>query len=634
MLYEDAHLSLRQHYYTIRYTSSRTRNFMEEVNPLSEFISLAQRLRAYWWIGVLTLILIIITAFTEGFSVLLVIPMLEGLGQDTETVTEGNRILTFIDGIFDDVPDDQLLQAAAIMFVGLTVIKTSVYMAAITVQGWLQYRLDRELREEVYTQLLSLSYENLNLRRDSDWQMVLNSETGKAAAAVFGIVTIGSSFFTMMVYISALVVVSWQMTLVAAVLLILVFISLTTLVRYADRVGRRQYDYALQVTHGTMETLSAKRIIRIMHQQDYEKSRYFNLLQKLQRGFLILKVTTEASRQILELLVIGLLAAMLAISGIVLNVDQTTLIPIVSTFILILYRMMPHVLSLNAQRTTISANLASVRNVVYLLEEEDLSPMPDGNTEFKALNTAIEFKNVGFRYNKRDAWALRNINLTIGKSQTVALVGSSGAGKSTTVDLLVRLYDPQEGSILVDGVDLRDLRLANWRHNIGVVSQDTFVFNNTIAENIAYGSPDAIQADIEQAAKYANAHDFIQELPEGYKTVVGDRGVLLSGGQRQRIAIARAILRDPSILILDEATSALDTENERLIQAALDHLSQNRTVVVIAHRLSTILNADKIVVMEKGQVVEFGRHDELIAQNGRYATLYHKQFEQPSAYTP
>jgi subfamily B ATP-binding cassette protein MsbA len=196
--------------------------------------------------------------------------------------------------------------------------------------------------------------------------------------------------------------------------------------------------------------------------------------------------------------------------------------------------------------------------------------------------------------------------------------------------LLTRLYDPQQGRILIDGVDLRELKLADWRRHIGVVSQDTFVFNNTIGYNIGYGS-DASQEDIERAARHANAHQFILELPKGYQTQVGDRGVFLSGGQRQRIAIARAILRDPEILILDEATSALDSENERLIQAALDHLSANRTSLVIAHRLSTILNADQIVVLEEGRVIESGTHSVLLARDTRYSRLYHSQFEHLSA---
>jgi ABC-type multidrug transport system fused ATPase/permease subunit len=503
-------------------------------------------------------------------------------------------------------------------------------MCSISVQAWLQFRLDRKLREEVFMQLLYITYEELNQRRDSDWQLILNSETGRAASAVFGVVGMGSSLMTMLVYTGVLIAVSWQMTLIATILLVLVFGALTSMVRLADRVGQQRFQRALDVQHGTLETVNAKRIIRLMQQQEYERERYFGMLQRLQRVFVILRIVTEASRQLLEVLVIGLLALLLLISGLVIDLDERAIIPLVSTFVLILYRMLPHVLSLNQMRTSISSDLASVRSIANLIDTDERYFVKDGHRAFDGLQQSIRLDNVSFQYMNREASALMEVTMEIRRGETVALVGSSGAGKSTLADLLTRLYDPQQGRILIDGVDLRELKLADWRRHIGVVSQDTFVFNNTIGYNIGYGS-NASQEDIERAARHANAHQFILELPKGYQTQVGDRGVFLSGGQRQRIAIARAILRDPEILILDEATSALDSENERLIQAALDHLSANRTSLVIAHRLSTILNADQIVVLEEGRVIESGTHSVLLARDTRYSRLYHSQFEHLSA---
>lgn len=568
----------------------------------------------------------ITTAFLEGLSALMVIPMLEGLGQNTTTVTNDNVLLRQIDIFFQDVPPDQLLQAAALVFMVLTVLKTLIALINVSFQSWLQYRLDRELRSDVYHQLVMLSYENLNQRQDSEWQMLLNSETGRAASAIFSVLLFLSSLLSVMVYIGALVIVSWQMTLVATILMIVVLGLLTGIVRYVDRLGKLRYTDALAVTHGTMETLSAKRIIRIMHQQDYESKKYNSMLADLQQSFLRLTVASAASRQLLELLVIGLLACLLILSGFVLGVEQVELVPMVSAFILILYRMMPHVLVLNAQRTKISAELTPVRNIVKVLETDSDQFIKDGTQGFEGLKDRITFQDVSFNYHKRDIQALKHLSFDIKRGETVALVGSSGAGKSTTIDLLLRLYDPQQGKILIDGHNLQDLRLKEWLAHIGTVSQETFIFNNTVAYNISYGTPNPTQAQIEEAARLANAHDFIMEMPEQYETMVGERGVLLSGGQRQRIAIARAILRDPEILILDEATSALDSENEKLIQTALHRLSHDRTVVVIAHRFSTILNSDKIVVMENGAVIEMGKHDELLAKDGRYAYLYRTQF--------
>ncbi|MBZ0310295.1 MAG: ABC transporter ATP-binding protein/permease, partial [Anaerolineae bacterium] len=439
---------------------------------LDEFFILVRRLKRYWLLGVLVTLLVFISAFTEGFSVLLVLPMLEGLGQETQNVSEGNRVLQWINDLFRNVPQDRLLQTAAILFVALTVTRTLFSMLAISVQAFLQARLDRQLREEVYNQILSISYEDLNQRRDSDWQMVLNSETGRAAGAVFGLVSVASGLITVLVYVLVLLAVSWQMTLLASGLLLFVFFLLTGMVRMAERIGQYRYEIALDVQYSTLETLNAKRIIRVMHQQDYERRTYFAKLKIFQRALIYLQILNEASRQVLEVIVIALLALMLIVGGAVLNVNQTDLIPIVSTFILILYRMMPHVLNLNAKRTGISADLAAVKGVVDVLERHKKHYLKDGTIPFTGLKKNIVFQDVSFQYTRRDALALQNIHLEICKGEKVALVGSSGSGKSTMADMLTRLYDPKSGQILVDGHDLRDLKLGDWIKHIGVVSQD------------------------------------------------------------------------------------------------------------------------------------------------------------------
>ncbi len=295
---------------------------------------------------------------------------------------------------------------------------------------------------------------------------------------------------------------------------------------------------------------------------------------------------------------------------------------------MILQRFLPLIGQLNGIRNTYARSAAAV-DVVYDLIRRDNKPFMGNGTEiFTGLKQDIRLENVCFSYPGHSDLILNNISLTIPKGTTLALVGSSGAGKSTLADLVPRFYDVTAGAILLDGVDLRQFDLRSLRQHMGIVSQDTFLFNDTVRANIAYTRRDATDEEIILAAKRANAYEFIERLPEGLATRIGDRGVMLSGGQRQRLAIARALLQNPEILILDEATSALDTVSERLVQSAIDELSHERTSIVIAHRLSTIQKANQIAVMERGQVVELGTHQELLAKNGHYTRLYRMQFKE------
>ena len=295
---------------------------------------------------------------------------------------------------------------------------------------------------------------------------------------------------------------------------------------------------------------------------------------------------------------------------------------------------------LNGTFGTIATSLAALNTnaalldlLNKLLEPADKQFRRRSGFTFKSLQQGITLRNLTLQYGPELQPALRNINLNIPSGSTVALVGSSGAGKSSLADLLVGLYEPTEGQMLVDGKPLNDFDLISWQQQLGVVSQDTFLFNATIAENISHGSPNATRAQIVEAAEKAQAAGFISDLPDGYDTLIGERGYLLSGGQRQRLSLARAILRDPELLILDEATSALDTQSERLVQQAIDQFERQHTVLVIAHRLSTIVKADLICVLEKGQIVEQGNHQELLEKHGIYAGLWRQQVNTESRLT-
>jgi subfamily B ATP-binding cassette protein MsbA len=296
------------------------------------------------------------------------------------------------------------------------------------------------------------------------------------------------------------------------------------------------------------------------------------------------------------------------------------------TFQFALFRLLPIVQSLNGLRGTWAWQRGSLENVADFLADTDKPYLPDGSIPLTSFDDAIELQNVWFAYQPSEM-VLKDIDLTIQRGETVAFVGATGAGKSTLADVIARLYDPTRGRILLDGRDLREYTLDSLRNAVAVVSQDTFLFNRTVRYNLAYGLEDVSDEDLRWAAEQANALEFIEALEDGFETQLGDRGTRLSGGQRQRIAIARALLRDPKILILDEATSALDSVTEKLVQQALERLMDNRTVIAIAHRLSTIEHADNVVVLEEGEVVEQGPYDELLARRGQLWEYHSIQYQ-------
>jgi len=299
---------------------------------------------------------------------------------------------------------------------------------------------------------------------------------------------------------------------------------------------------------------------------------------------------------------------------------------VIVTFFFVLYRLSPKVGTLNNYRHYFLGEFPGFRSVADLIRETSAPQIKSGRKVFEKLNESIKFEDVYFSYGDEDVF--KGLNAVFKKGKTTAIVGASGVGKSTIIDLILRFYDPTNGRILIDGTDLKELDLQTWRRAMSVVRQDTFLFNDTVRKNILLGDPEASESEVIKAAKLANAHEFIVKLPQGYDTLIGDRGLRLSGGQRQRLALARAIIRNPQILILDEATSALDTESEQLIQEALKEIERDRTTIIVAHRLSTIEKADNILVIENGKVIEEGSHAELIKKNGAYAKYYSLQFNQ------
>ncbi|HEY8463789.1 MAG TPA: ABC transporter ATP-binding protein [Bacillota bacterium] len=418
--------------------------------------------------------------------------------------------------------------------------------------------------------------------------------------------------------------INWKLTLIFLLIMPLIALLVGKIGRLLRKVGKDIQQNAADMTAILQETLAAIRVVKSFAMEDYEIERFRSQTKKNYsasmkgvrlQGFL------NPAVELLALLGLGIFIwyGGKAVYRMEMTPGQLW------TFVLVIGYISNPIKKLSRISSQMQHSLAAAENIFNLLDEKPDIQQPACPVTLPQLCGEIIFSNVSFSYHPGEP-VLKEINIHVKPGEVIALVGPSGAGKSTLVNLVPRFYDPVDGEIRVDGINLREIDLKSYRRQMGIVPQETVLFTGTIRENIAYGRMDASFQEIVAAAKAANADDFIRELPDGYQTVVGERGITLSGGQRQRLAIARAILRDPKILILDEATSALDTASELLVQEALQRLMKNRTTFVIAHRLSTIRNADRILVMNNGRIVEMGSHEELLKKGGLYRALYKKQF--------
>ncbi|ERT04699.1 ABC transporter family protein [Lyngbya aestuarii BL J] len=376
----------------------------------------------------------------------------------------------------------------------------------------------------------------------------------------------------------------------------------------------------------TLETLNGIRLVKSVANETQENERLVALIREREKVSFRNQVNESAIAPINEFVSIIVLLLIVLLGRLFFADTIENLSTVILTYLFILFRSLPLLSNLNGARSRFANSYAGVELVRDFLNRQNKPIMKSGKIVFQGLTKGIHFNHISFTYPDHENAVLNDIEIYVPQGTTLALVGGSGAGKSTLADLLPRFYDPTAGAIKIDGKNLNEFDLKSLRKAMGIVSQDTFLFNTSVLENIAYAKPDATKEEIIEAAKRANAYEFIEQLPEGFDTKIGDRGLLLSGGQRQRISIARALLQNPEILILDEATSALDTISERLVQQAIDELSRNRTTIVVAHRLSTIQKADKIAVLERGQLIELGTHNDLLAKGGQYARLYSLQF--------
>ena len=529
--------------------------------------------------------------------------------------------------ILQDSQLDSLRRLCLIIFSVFLFKNIFLYIKNILV-SYVQFSLIVRIRNRLYRHIHTLSMSYFNRKK-----------SGKLASVMMNDVNVMQNAFTttfqkllveplnILFFGAILFIIDWKLSLVALLTLPLagfLYVSVGVSIR---RKSKRIQEKIASIMHILTEALYSIRVIKAFATKDHEiqkfeteGNRYFHLL------FRRAKLNNLAT-PINEIIGVLIGVILLWYGGMQVIQTETLTSEDFLRFILVLFAMLAPIKTLGTVNITIQNSLAAAERVFKVIDSKpDINDKPDAK-EIESFSEEIRFDNVSFDYGEKSVPVLKNVSFSISKGSVVALVGSSGAGKSTIADLIPRFYDTTSGSLKIDGEDIREYKLSNLRKMMGIVSQEVILFNDTVKNNISYGQPETKETDIISAAKSANAMEFIDSLPEGLDTVIGERGIKLSGGQKQRLSIARAIIKNPSVLILDEATSSLDSESEKLVQQAIEQLMKDRTVLVIAHRLSTVKNADEIVVLEKGQVVEMGNHETLIKKGQTYHKLYTNQFE-------
>ena len=506
----------------------------------------------------------------------------------------------------------------------------ALYVGSVAV-GYYANRTSTRLTSMLHSQVLGFSFPCASRYRVGDLQYI----NGSGPATVIGEINIVSSLVLNLLMLITYLVVLINLSpwlLVAAIGMggALALVQQQLLPRIRARAVEST-KLSQELSSRMTENIQGLRLLHTSGQLDVADQGVANQTRTVEINSRAQARLNSVNAPIIVILPILMIAVIAALSMVFFGERSSGVLPSLVTFVVALQRLNGTYGNLSQTLVQLKNNSANLDLLNSFLNDSDKQFRRRGGKPFVAIERDIKLRNVCLRYAPELEPALTNINLILPKGQTIALVGSSGAGKSSVADLLAGLYEPTEGEILVDGTNLATFDLVSWQQRLGVVSQDTFLFNATIAENIAFGTPGIKRQDIEKVAEQAQAARFIRELPDGFETLVGERGYRLSGGQRQRLSLARAILRDPELLILDEATSALDSESERLVQQAIDRFERKHTVLVIAHRLSTIVNADLICVLANGEIVEKGTHSELISLDGRYAALWSQQVIQSKA---
>ena len=562
-------------------------------------------------------------ALLESATLALIIPIVD----QALTPVSGHRSSTPF-GLEKLIPSSGLAawRTIALLLVVFTIVKGVAEYFSTYLMAYIGQSSILRLRQELYSHLLSQSAKFFEHHRTN----YLVSRLISSAAAIEAAVTVTlrdmlREGFTLIALLGTSFYVNWRLTLGS--LLIAPFIAGLTM-RFGSslrKLARESFEGSKRLTDTAQEALSNQNIVKAYRGETRERNRFTKVAEHIQRANLRSASISGMSPPIIELIGVLFIVVLIFFGEREIRLGHMNQAQFL-TFMVVLGRSYDPMRKLARLHNSFAQALAAAQHVWEVMDEHaEVSEKP-GAIDLPPLQEEIEFRDVHFGYGDESRAVLLGVSLTVPAGKLVALVGQSGGGKSTLTKLLPRFHDPTSGAVLWDGIDLRDARIVSLRRQIALVTQETVLFNDTVRYNITYGRPDATEEQLHNAATTALAHDFILELPDGYDTVIGERGTFLSGGQRQRLAIARAVLIDAPVLILDEATSALDAESEQLVQRAIGNLIRDRTTVVIAHRLSTVRRADLIVVMERGQIIEQGTHAELLARGGQYQRLYEMQF--------
>lgn len=607
---------------------------------MKEFLQILRRfIPPYKKYLALTVVFNILSAVLNIFSFAALIPILqilfrtEGAGTATELMpwsldnlkeVLANNADYYVTQLIANVGATTTLLLIGLFLAFTTFLKTGAYFLSSATIIPIRTGVVRDIRNQLYHKITSLPIGFFSEERKGDIIARMTGDVGEIESSIMSSLDmLFKNPILIISYFTALIFISWQLTLFT-----LVFVPIFGwFMGYVGRKLKRKSIAAQSLWSDTMsqveETLGGLRIIKAFCAEDKMNKRFDGINSEYRDSIQRVNIRQQMAHPMSEFLGTVLIIIVLWVGGILVLDQQILSGPTFIYYLVMLYSIINPLKDFSKASYNIPKGLASMERVDKILKAENTIKEPVNPKHITSFEHQIEFRHVSFRYGEQ--WVLKDINLVIEKGKTVALVGQSGSGKSTLVDLIPRYYDVQEGEVLIDGINVKDLGIHDLRQLIGNVNQEAILFNDSFYGNITFGVDSATREQVEQAAHIANAHEFIMQTEHGYDTNIGDRGGRLSGGQRQRVSIARAILKNPPILILDEATSALDTESERLVQDALERLMKTRTTVAIAHRLSTIKNADEICVLHEGEIVERGTHEELLEKGGYYRKLHEMQ---------